>query len=260
MENIKFSEINTVVEFFRGSRRLGYGREGTCYKIGNMSYKFYNSLYRFIYSDVDSQLELLKLKDVVVDNFYFIRCLIYFNDKLMGSVSEYAKGNSCGKIWLHRRDLDKLIIALNTLKKNIYELSRYGICIEDHDLSNILYDGNVFSLIDVGDYRYSGDVIFMGQNVIVDDIDAIYRENMRRIVTLLFKGITNFDNRYDDFIFAYLTEINSPYKDYLEDIDLIINPDETISGIRDSIQEGIGREINAFSNCRNDLRRIRKMG
>lgn len=259
MENIKFDEMSQVVEFFRGSKKLGYGREGACYKIKNMSYKFYNSLYRSIYSDDESQSKLLRFRDKIVDNLYFIRALIFYGDKLMGSVTEYASGDSCGKLWLYKRNLDKLINALSILKKNVYQLSELGICIKDHDLSNVLYDGNVFSLIDVGDYYYSNDVIYMGDNVIVTDVDEIYRENMRKIVGLLFEGITGSYSIHDKFIFAYLQEVNSPYKDYLVDTDLMLEPDETIRGIRNEIQEGIGREITTFSNCRKDLQRIMKM-
>lgn len=48
MENIIFDDINHVIDFFRGFRKLGYGREGDCYKINNMSYKLYNSIYYLI--------------------------------------------------------------------------------------------------------------------------------------------------------------------------------------------------------------------
>ena len=64
---------------------------------------------------------------------------------------------------------------------------------------------------------------------------------------------------YDDFIFGYLQKVNSPYKDYLKDIDLMINMDDTIIGIRNEIQECVGREIKTFSSCRKDLQRVMKM-
>lgn len=259
MENIRFNELSQIVEFFRGSKKLGYGREGACYKIKNMSYKFYNSLYREIYGEKEYQKQLILFRDKIVNNIYFIRGLMFYDDKLIGSVTEYASGNSCGKLWLYRSNLDKLIGALKTLKTDVYHLSELGICVMDHDLSNVLYDGNVFSLIDVGDYCYSSDVIYMGDNVIVTDVDELYKENMRKIVSLLFEGITSSYGIYDKFVFAYLQEVKSPYKDYLKDIDLMLEPDETIIGIRNEIQEGIGREIATFSSCRKDLQRIMKM-
>lgn len=259
MDDIKFYEISQIVEFFRGSKKLGYGREGACYKIKNMSYKFYNSLYREIYGEIEYQKQLTLFRNKMVDNIYFIRGLMFYGDKLMGSVTEYANGNSCGKIWLYKNNLDKLISALGILRKDIYHLSELGICVMDHDLSNVLYDGNVFSLIDVGEYYYSRDVIYMGDNVIVTDVDEIYKENMRKIICLLFEGITSAYGIYDKFVFAYLQAVNSPYKDYLEDIDLMLEPDDTIRGIRSEIQEGIGREITTFSSCRKDLQRIMKM-
>lgn len=258
MECINFTDLNQVVNFFRGSKKIGCGREGTCYKIGNISYKLYNSEYRSIYEDKENHVRLLQFKDVMVDNFYFIKSLIYYNDKLIGSVSEYAKGICCGKIFLHRRNLDILIIALNILKKNVYELSRLGIYIDDQDLSNMVYDDHIFKLIDGGDYYYSDDIIIRGNKKIIENVDSIYRENMRKVVSMLFKSITNFYNQWDAFIFEYLSDINSPYKDYLSDIDMMLNPDETIIGIRNTIQEGIGREISSFGNCRRDLLRIRK--
>ena len=251
MDNIRFDDVSQIVEFFRGSKKLGYGMEGTCYRIGNMSYKFYNSLYREIYGEFDYQMELIKFKDIIVDNIYFIRSLIFYGDKLMGSVSEYANGKSCGSLWLHRSNLDKIINALRILKANVYKLSQLGICIMDHDLSNMLYNGNVFSLIDVGDYCYGNDVNVM-------DVDIIYRDNMKKISALLFRGITGYYNMYDDFIFGYLQKVNSPYKDYLTDVDLMLNMDETIIGIRNEIQECIGRNIITFSSCRKDLQRAMK--
>ena len=259
MENIRFNDVSQIIEFFRGSRKLGYGMEGTCYKIGKMSYKFYNSVYREIYSEFDCQEELIKYKDIMIDNIYFIRALIFYGNNLMGSVSEYASGKSCGNVWLYRRNLDKIIRALGILKNNIYKLSELGICVMDHDLSNMLYDDNVFSLIDVGDYCYADGVVCLDDKIIVDDVDTIYRDNMKKISGLLFRNVTGYYNFYDDFIFGYLQNVNSPYKDYLKDIDLMVNIDDTIIGIRNEIQECIGREIKTFSGCRKDLQRIMKM-
>ena len=42
MENIRFGELSQIVEFFRGSKKLGYGREGACYKIKTLP--SYNTL------------------------------------------------------------------------------------------------------------------------------------------------------------------------------------------------------------------------
>ena len=250
MENIRFDNISHIVEFFRGSKKFGYGMEGTCYRIGDMSYKFYNSLYREIYSELDFQKELIKFKDVKIENIYFIRALIFYGEQLMGSVSEYSNGKSCNNLWLCRSNLNKIVNALVILKESIYKLSQLGICIMDHDLSNMLYDGNVFSLIDVGDYCYSNCVM---------SIDDIYKDNMKKICGLLFRGITGYYNMYDDFIFGYLQKVNSPYKDYLKDINLMLDMDGTIIGIRNEIQECIGREIITFSSCRKDLQRIMKI-
>ena len=254
MDDIRFDEISQIVEFFRGSKKLGYGMEGTCYRIENISYKLYNSLYRDIYGELDKQKELIKFKELVIDNVYFIRALIFYRDKLMGSVSQYACGNSCGSIYLHRRNLDRIINALKILKKSVYQLSELGICIMDHDLSNVLYDDRVFSLIDVCDYCYADD-----SKDIVGDVKAIYRENMKKISGLLFRSITGYCNMYDKFIFGYLQEVNSLYKDYLVDVDLMMDVDGTIMGIRNEIEEFIGRDVITFSSCRKDLQRIMKI-
>lgn len=258
MDDIRFDEISQMVDFFRISKKLGYGREGTCYKKWNKSYKLYNSLYREIYSDLDKQRDLIKFKELIVDNVYFVRALIFYKDKLMGSISEYASGDSCGSLYLYRRNLDKIINALKVLKKNVYQLSELGICIMDHDLSNMLYDNCVFSLIDVGDYCYVDGVIATDDSGKMMDVDAIYRDNMKKISGLLFRSITGYYNMFDQFVFGYLQKVNSPYKDYLKDIDLMVNIDDTIIGIRNEIQECIGREITTFSSCRKDLQRIMK--
>lgn len=44
----------------------------------------------------------------------------------------------------------------------------------------------------------------------------------------------------------------------MKDIDLMINPDETILGIRRELEEYIGYEILNFGECRMDLLRIKK--
>ena len=48
-------------------------------------------------------------------------------------------------------------------------------------------------------------------------------------------------------------DTNSIYKDYLEDIDLIVNPDMTILGIKDAVSEYIGIEVDSFAKCRKKL-------
>ena len=251
MNNIVFKDLIQFVDFVRTfDKKLGVGMEGTCYKKDDKTYKLYNHSYRDNYDNSKSQENLLKFRDIHVDNFYFIRSLIFIRSSIVGSVSKYADGKTCSKIYLHRRNLDDLINALNLLKKNIMDLSRKHIYINEFWLENILYDGIKFSFIDTGAYYFQEDS--------GDDVTTIYRKNITTIMKYLFKSITNFTSSLDNFIFAYLNEINSEYKDYLEDADLMINPDETIIGIRNVIQEGIGREITTFSDCRRELLRIRK--
>lgn len=258
MENIRFNKLSQVVDFFKEAEKIGSGTEGTCYKIGDKSYKLYHPLFCNLYGNSVYRNRLLKLRESVVENFYFIKNLIYLRGNLIGSISDYAPGKSCDDIFLHKRNLDRLIIALDTLKKNIYELSEQRIYIDDEFLSNILYDSNVFRIIDTGGYFLSSDIPIDSSDKDRDDVLTIYKRNMKKIMYLLFKKITDLDEEHDDFIFAYLWRINSPYKKYLIDDDLMLNPSETIIGIRNTIQEDIGREITSFSNCRRDLTRILK--
>lgn len=260
MEDIRFNSLVNFVNVFGNVKVLGSGKEGTCYKKGSKTYKLYKPMYYNLYNNEVAIKRLLKFRNLLIDNIYFIRSLIYVGDDMIGSVSNYASGMNCGKVQLHRRNLDKLILSLSILKKNIYELSELGIYIEDEFLPNMLYDGNTFKLIDTGGYYYSSEIldceVFDCEDK--DDVLVIYRKNMKKIMKLLFQNITNIDTKNDDFIFAFLWYVDSPYKTYLIDTDLMINPDETIIGIRDTIEECVGHRIENFSSCRNELLKIRK--
>ena len=85
------------------------------------------------------------------------------------------------------------------------------------------------------------------------DIDFVYRKNMRKVIHKLFLNITNYRGIEDNFIYRFLLNNDSIYKDYMKDIDLMINPDDTILGIKVELEEYIGYEINSFSECRKIL-------
>lgn len=252
MEDIRFNNLINLVDFFLCDRVkvLGSGSEGTCYKIGNYTYKLYNELYSDLLNNDIAIERLLKFRDIIIDNIYFIKAAMYYDNQLIGSVCEYASGKCCKGALLYRSKIDKLVRALNILKENIYELSKLGICIDDNFLGNVLYDGNNFKLIDTGSYFYYNKDDY--------DTDIIYLKNMKKIMKILFLGITDKIYMEDDFIFGFLWKIDSPYKYYLIDDDLIMNPGNTIIGIKNTIEEYIGYEIDTFSRCRKDLLKIKK--
>lgn len=255
MEDIRFEGMEELDKFLGDDRYLGKGREGLCYKVLNKTYKLYYSDY---WTNNPMEIEqLLKFRDLLVENVYFIRGLVYVKDKMVASITDYAVGRSCGLINLCRCNLDRLVVALATLKKTIYELSELGIYVDDIFAPNILYDGNSFKLIDTSGYLYSTEIGGYGHEN-KDDILVIYGENMKAVIRELFRGITDMKYENDNFIYSFLLEVNSPYKDYLVDSDLLMHPDKTIIGIRDTVCEYVGREIDSFSNCRRDLLRIRK--
>lgn len=255
MEDIRFYSMEELDNFLENGRYLGRGREGICYKILNKTYKLY---YHDYWTSDPIEIEnLLWFKDLMVENVYFIRGLIYVDDRMVASITDYAVGRSCGIVNLHRCNLDRLIVALATLKKTIYELSELGIYVYDSFVSNILYDRNSFKLIDTSSYLYSTEICGYGYSN-KDDILVIYEANMKAVIRVLFRKITDVREQQDNFIYSFLQEINSPYKDYLQDRDLLIHPDKTIIGIRDTICEYVGGEIDSFSNCRRDLLRVRK--
>ena len=255
MESIRFYSMEELNNFLEGGRYLGRGREGICYKILNKTYKLY--YYDYWTSDPIIIENLLKFRDLIVENVYFIRKLVYVDDKVVASITDYAVGRSCGIVNLHRCNLDSLIVALAALKKTIYELSELGIYVYDIFASNILYDRNSFKLIDTSGYLYSTEMCgFEHSNK--DDILVIYEKNMKTVIQVLFSEITDVRRPSDNFIYLFLQEVDSPYKDYLQDRDLLIHPDKTIIGIRDTICEYVGEKIETFSNCRRDLFRVRK--
>ena len=80
----------------------------------------------------------------------------------------------------------------------------------------------------------------------------------KKIIKILFLGITDKFYAKDNFVFDFLWYIDSPYKQYLVDTDMLINPVDTIIGIKNTIEEYVGYEIDAFSNCRKDIAKILK--
>lgn len=246
MEDIIFNSERDINGFFGHLKSLGSGSEGIVYKKGNYTYKRYNKLCRDLYSNDISIYRLLRYRDIIIDNIYFIRGLMYCNDMVVGSISGYSGGKCCSKLPLSRYKLDKLVNALYILKNNIYELSKLGICIEDNFLGNILYLDGTFRFIDTGSYYYYTDI----PGVKDYDIDFVYRKNMRKVIHKLFLNITDCKGIEDNFIYSFLIDNNSIYKDYMRDIDLMINPDDTILGIKRELEEYTGYEIDNFAKCR----------
>lgn len=244
---IQTDHFNSPIDYFYDLKllKLGSGREGTCFKMNNRTYKIYNDSYIKLYHNREE--ELLKFKDINIDNIYFIKELIYFNKELVGTICDYAPGISCAHAKLHLSKIDKLTCGLTNLKKSILELSELGIHIDDPYLGNILYDNGTFNLIDMFSSYYSQ-----------DNITDIYQSNMQKIMSALYRNITNKYQSVDHFIYAFLNDINSPYKEYLVDPDLLLNPYETITGIKTVIEEYIGHEITTFSKSYKDLLKIKK--
>lgn len=259
MDDIKFKSLTDKKSFFKTNdvKYLGSGWEGSCYKKGNKVYKLYNNVFiDYIYNGVFSKEGLVKFSDVFIDNIYFIRALIYCEGFVVGSISDYASGRPCGDIKMYNVKIDNLINALKVLKNNIFELSELGIFIEDEFINNILYNGKNFKFIDTSRYYRFDDVLCDDDDI--DDVCDIYELNMIRIMNILLGAITDKKEFNDNFVFNYLNKVNSCYKDYMIDKDLFLNPDTTINGIKDEIQNGIGREITTFGDCRKDLLRIKK--
>lgn len=249
MNDIIFNDDKDIDGFFGHLKSVGTEIEGTVYKKRNYAYKRYNLLYRDLYSNDIYIYRLLRYRDVIIENIYFIRGLMYCNGNVIGSISKYSGGVKCNKLQLHRYRLDKLIKALSTLKKNIYELSKLGICIEDNFLGNILYLDGSFRFIDTGSYYYYTDI----PGVIDYDVNFVYRRNMTKILNKLFLSITDYKGIEDNFVYRFLLDNNSIYKDYMIDTELMINPDDTIIGIKKELEEYIGYEIDNFSQCRKIL-------
>lgn len=260
MEDMVFASQAAFATFLEENKaqKLGYGIEGTCYRVGDMTYKVYNNAYREMLERKNLVHALKKYRDVFIDNVYFIRRLVYVGDMLACSVTNYADGVACNKISLYEKNLDTLIQAFEELSAALFELSAFGISTQDPFLGNILYNDQVFQLIDTAGYspyrnrlEKSNDNNRLEEDNNSDYLFALYKKNALPFMKLLLAKVTN--HKKDDFIFRYLKDIHSPYQDFLNDEDLLMEPDLTIASIRDAIQEGIGRKIDTFSSCKTDL-------
>ena len=97
MDNIIFKEKLEMEEFVNNLKYLGRGSEGLCYRYNKYVYKIYNDNYINLYNNDIAINRLLQFRDIIIDNIYFIRRLIYLDNLMIGSISEYADGISCSK-------------------------------------------------------------------------------------------------------------------------------------------------------------------
>jgi len=125
---------------------------------------------------------------------------------------------------------------------------------EDIFLGNILYLDGTFRFIDTGSYYDYIDIPGVDRN----DVDLVYRKNMRKVINKLFLCITDYRGEEDNFIYRFLLDTDSIYKDYMCDIDLMIDPDNTILGIKREVEEYIGYGMDSFSTCRKELVKLKK--
>ena len=254
MQDIIFNNERDIDGFFGHLKSLGNGSEGIVYRKGTYSYKKYNDLYRNLYSNEISIFKLSRYRDIIIDNIYFIRALIFYNDMTIGCIGDYSGGMCCNKIYLHMYKLDGIINALSTLKKNIYELSKLGICVDDVFLGNILYLKETFRFIDTGSYYNYTDV----PGIDSFDVNLVYRMNMKKIMCDLFLFITDYKEIENNIVYRFLLDVDSIYKDYMFDIDLMCDPDNTILGIKRELEEYIGYELDSFSSCKKGLTKLKK--
>lgn len=177
MENICFKSIKELEEYLQTCELLDpslQGKQGLVYKKDNKIIKYFGPNPCF-----DTE-HILQFKDIKVPNFYFANAGIEVTGKLLGCISDYAKGIDLREYKLEKEDIDIILEALRELRKNVQELSREKIRV-DNDVSdkNTLYDNGIFRFIDtLGYYRHLG---------LTED--KVWALNIQKILNMLYKQI-----------------------------------------------------------------------
>ena len=236
MTDLYFDTHEELEKFLKDKPFLGQGCEGRVYKFGDYSLKIYpESCYNPNY--------YLRFKDVDVNNFYFKKNVVFLEqEKVIGTISNYAKGETLDYSYLYNVPIDNLIKSLEILLRDIKEISKKNISLEDAIfIKNIVYDGFCFKFIDTNTYFYD----FDNYN--------LYKKNVLEVMRELMFSITN-SSLKDSFLNYYINKINPRYNYYL-DYELLLNPINLLKKLKYSLEEFCEEEIISFKDCEKNIKK-----
>lgn len=191
-----------------------------------------------------SEKNLLQFKNIDVEGFSFAKALVYSGlFDVYATITKYIEGCDTSDKPLSYYRIDNVITAVKNIEKAIKKLSDYGIYANDVNYSNMIFDGKNITIIDTAEY-YFGE----------DDASYIYRKNIQKVMNMIFRNIFYKSIAYKNgfasvnTIYKYFWLRGSEFEHFLE-IEYLMNPVETLMGIKKFMEEDFGVKLNAFVDC-----------
>jgi len=243
MNDLYFNSLEEINNFLLFKKYLSSGVEGSCYKYNDYTLKFFHNYLE--QNSIYDEKYYLQFKDINVDNFYFVKNMIYLgnedNKKIIGTISNHATGNTLSYNSLYAVSINKLIESLKILRKNVLELSQNAISLGDSIfIKNIIYD-DVFKFIDLANFYYT-----------YEEPYYLFKNNFYIIMRELFPSIINSYSK-DDIIVEYINKIDNQYN-IMYDYELLLNPVKLITNLKNSLEDYCNIEINSFKDCESILK------
>lgn len=209
------------------------------YRIDDTIIKRFNpDKSRMIYDEFDEK-KLLQFKDVDVEQFYFIKSLLFtgaFN--IHSTIYKYASGIDIDQKSLASYNIDDIINAIGVLQNSIKKLSELGIYANDVNYGNVIFDGMTLSIIDTCEYYYSE-----------NDPSQVYEDNLMYIMNTIFSNLfyTFYQNRFSTvrMIHKYFSIRGSEFENFRQ-MDYLMDPVNTLIGMRKFMEEDLGVSLYSF--------------
>ncbi len=202
-------------------KALGAGREGACFLLPN------DIVIKKLYDEYVKEY-VLRFKNIDNPSFVFPKNVCMIDGYVKAYFMEYARGESLFDNIINEVKIDKLVSDLKVLVNNVRELSKLGIETYDVVGKNIIYDGNIFKIIDT--LRYS----WLSNR---DEFNSNIRMIMQTVYESIIRGIPK----------DYRVHINM---DMRTDMYLLTHPDEVIYDLKDQASEAFDEDIHTLGDIK----------
>ena len=247
MKDLYFDNKQQLEHFLKNKTFLGKGAEGSCYRYEDSTLKIFDGILKDEIRNIKYDKNYyLQFKDINVENFHFVKNIIYLNDakdfKIIGLISNYASGNNLDYNSLYDVPIDSIINSLEILLDNILSLSNNLIAVKDAVfIKNILYDGKIFKFIDTSNFFF-----------IEEDPYYIYKNNVVEIMKELIISIIN--GYGDSCVCNYFKHVSSEYN-YYYDPGLLADPIKYLKKLKLILEEYCEKEIKTFKDCESIMKK-----
>lgn len=235
MEHLRFKNYNDLTSFINSLPFIGEGGDGAVYLVDNKwSLKIFHH-WRTSASDI---IPFLNLE---IDGFAFPVSIVYLREEVVGVIAPFIKGKDISAKKLAGEEISKVITASSALLPGIEELSYLHILARDAEEVNIIYGDNNLMVIDPLQFEF-----LSSKNIFAENLEIV----MTSVVNSALDERTLKIN-------TFLKLINSRYKNYQNDWELLSHPKELFLGIKSELEECLQLRIERFSDVEEPL--IRKL-